>query len=77
MIHSEQVSPDGGLIQSSTLADTWEMVFADGVSRTVPGSYVEFAERRVQPQFQHLQVRARKEQVCAADIDLVLSSEID
>ena len=58
MVYSEQVSPDGGLIQSSTLADTWEMMFADGVSRTVPGSYVEFAERRILAQFQHLQVTA-------------------
>lgn len=58
MVYSEQVSPDGGLIQSSTLADTWAMMFADGVSRTVPGSYAEFAERRILPQFQHLQVTA-------------------
>ena len=58
MLYSLQVSPDGGLIQSSTLADTREMIFADGVSKTVPGSYMEFADRRILQQHQHLQVTA-------------------
>lgn len=49
------MSPDGRLIQSSTLADKREVVFADGTSLEVPGSYMEFAERRVLPEFQHLQ----------------------
>jgi hypothetical protein len=57
MCTSVQVSPDGGLIQSSTLADTHEVKFADGVYRAVPGSYMEFAERQILPEFQHLQVR--------------------
>lgn len=51
-------SPDGGLIQSSTVAEMVDAVFADGqggsVTQRISGSYVEFAERRVLPQFAHL-----------------------
>lgn len=51
-------SPDGLLIQSSTVAEMIEAEFSDGeggtVRRMISGSYVEFAERRVLPQFQHL-----------------------
>jgi len=50
-----KVSPDGGLVQSSTLADTREVMFAGGLAQDVPGSYMEFAERHVLPEFQHLQ----------------------
>ena len=47
-------SPDGGLLQSSTVAHMIEAAFADGDVHQIPGSYVEFAERRVLPEFQHL-----------------------
>ncbi len=52
-----KTSPDGLLIQSSTVA---EMVTAEfdngsgGVERhSIPGSYVEFAERKALPEFAH------------------------
>lgn len=44
-------SPDGLLLQSSTVAEMVEATFADGVTQRIAGSYVEFAERRVLPQF--------------------------
>jgi hypothetical protein len=47
-------SPDGGLLQSSTVAQVIEAEFADGDSHAIPGSYVEFAERKILPAFQHL-----------------------
>jgi hypothetical protein len=49
-------SPDGGLLQSSTVAEMLEATFANDKTYTIAGSYVEFAERRVLPQFQHLSV---------------------
>lgn len=47
-------SPDGGLLQSSTVAQMLEAEFADGEKYLIPGSYVEFAERRVLSQFADL-----------------------
>ena len=47
-------SPDGGLLQSSTVAQMIEAEFAQGQNHTISGSYVEFAERRVLPEFAHL-----------------------
>ncbi len=44
-------SPDGLLLQSSTVAQLVDAPFADGNVRAIPGSYVEFAERRVLPAF--------------------------
>jgi hypothetical protein len=44
-------SPDGNLLQSSTVAHLVEAGFAHGEKQMIPGSYVEFAERRVLPQF--------------------------
>lgn len=52
-----QVSPDGGLLQSSTVADTVLFRFADGEERRVPGAYIEFAERAPLPEFAYLPVR--------------------
>jgi hypothetical protein len=46
-----KVSPDGGLLQSSTMADTHIFCFAGGEEREVPGAYIEFAERRALPEF--------------------------
>lgn len=48
------VSPDGGLLQSSTVADSISFKFADGVIKSIPCSYIEFAERLVLPQFQNV-----------------------
>ena len=46
-----KVSPDGGLLQSSTVANRVSYCFAGGEAQLVPGSYVEWAERRVLPEF--------------------------
>nr|XP_010915109.1 uncharacterized protein LOC105040320 isoform X2 [Elaeis guineensis] len=49
-----KVSPDGLLLQSSTVADSTSFNFADGVTELVPCSYIEFAERLVLPQYKNL-----------------------
>ena len=57
-----KVSPDGGLLQSSTVAEMIAARFANGDSHTISGSYVEFAERKVLPEFAHLKPEAIKRQ---------------
>ncbi|MFB6458084.1 DUF1338 domain-containing protein [Chitinophaga sp. Hz27] len=47
-------SPDGLLLQSSTVAGMIAADFADGVAHRISGSYVEFAERRLLPEYQQL-----------------------
>ena len=47
-------SPDNGLLQSSTIARMVEAEFAHGEKQSIAGSYVEFAERRILPQYQQL-----------------------
>lgn len=47
-------SPDGNLLQSSTVAGMVDAVFAGGDHKAIPGSYVEFAERRVLEAYRHL-----------------------
>ncbi len=49
-----KVSPDGGLRQASTVAQMVDAEFAAGKIHRIAGSYVEFAERRVLPQFADL-----------------------
>ncbi|XP_031279821.1 uncharacterized protein LOC116138242 [Pistacia vera] len=49
-----KVSPDGLLLQSSTVADSISFKFSDGVTESVPCSYIEFAERLVLPQYKNL-----------------------
>jgi hypothetical protein len=49
-----KISPDGGLLQSATVAQMLLATFADGQKQKIAGSYVEFAERKVLPQFAHL-----------------------
>lgn len=44
-------SPDEGLLQSSTVAKMIQAEFAGGEKEMIPGSYVEFAERRVLSQY--------------------------
>src|SRR6056300_2030531 len=46
-----KTSTDGLLRQSSSVAHMIESVFADGDTHSIAGSYVEFAERSVLPQF--------------------------
>lgn len=56
-----KVSPDGLLLQSSTVADSTIFNFSDSVSETVPCSYIEFAERLVLPQYTKLPIEEIKE----------------
>jgi hypothetical protein len=49
-----KVSPDKCLLQSSTVARMVDATFSDGITRPIAGSYVEFAERKILPQFEHL-----------------------
>ncbi|HUP11630.1 MAG TPA: DUF1338 family protein, partial [Niastella sp.] len=49
-----KTSPDGGLLQSSTVAEMIDARFAGDDVHSISGSYIEFAERRILPQFAHL-----------------------
>lgn len=49
-----KVSPDGLLLQSSTVADSIPFEFSDGIKESVPCSYIEFAQRLVLPQYKDL-----------------------
>lgn len=51
-----KVSPDGRLLQSSTVADSMVFYFAEGISESVPASYIEFAERLVLPEYESFPV---------------------
>jgi len=55
-----KISPDGNLLQSSTVAEMIEATFASGIKHHISGSYVEFAERKVLKQFEHLPASAIK-----------------
>ena len=55
-----KVSPDGGLLQSATVAEMLDAEFANGEKLRISGSYVEFAERKVLPEFAGLPANARK-----------------
>ncbi|MBS0031942.1 DUF1338 domain-containing protein [Chitinophaga sp. 22321] len=49
-----KTSPDGRLLQSATVAGMITAEFAGGDQFRIAGSYVEFAERKVLPEFAHL-----------------------
>ena len=49
-----KVSKDNLLLQSSTVSSMVEAYFQEGTKKMIPGSYVEFCERKVLPQFKHL-----------------------
>lgn len=49
-----KISPDGLLKQSSTVAQMVDATFSDGTTLSISGSYVEFAERKVLPEFQNM-----------------------
>ena len=51
-----KISPDRGLLQSSTVAQMVDATFSEGETYSIAGSYVEFAERKILPQFSHLPV---------------------
>ncbi|MFW5973575.1 MAG: DUF1338 domain-containing protein [Bacteroidota bacterium] len=72
-------SPDGKLLQSSTVAEMIEAEFAGGEVHRIPGSYVEFAERRVLDEYADLpedQVRRehRREGFEAGNADRIFES---
>ncbi len=74
-----KVSPDGGLRQASTVAQLVDAEFANGETTRIAGSYVEFAERRVLPQFAHLPAEAitrqhRRDGFEAANADKIFES---
>ncbi len=47
-------SPDGLLLQSSTVAEMVMAGFSDGEEKMIPGSYIEFAERKILEPFRDL-----------------------
>ena len=49
-----KVSRDKLLLQSSTVSSMVEAEFQEGVKKMIPGSYVEFCERKLLPQFKQL-----------------------
>lgn len=49
-----KTSPDGNLLQSSTVAEMINATFANNVQHLISGSYVEFAERKVLKQYADL-----------------------
>lgn len=55
-----KTSPDGLLLQSSTVAKMIDAEFSNGEHHVISGSYVEFAERKVLPSFIHLPLNAIK-----------------
>ena len=72
-------SPDGGLLQSSTVAHMINAPFAKGEMHRIPGSYVEFAERKILPEYAHLQSSEikrehRREGFEAANADKIFES---
>lgn len=74
-----KTSPDGLLLQSSTVARMVEAEFAGGRKVLIPGSYVEFAERKVLPAFAHLPAGAirrehRREGFEAGNADKIFES---
>ncbi|KAK9865024.1 hypothetical protein WJX84_002089 [Apatococcus fuscideae] len=57
-----KTSPDGFLLQSATVAERVPVSFSDGSNALLPGAYIEFAERMVLPQFQHLKPEEVREE---------------
>ena len=49
-----KTSPDGGLLQSATVAEMLDAEFAGSETMKISGSYVEFAERKILPEFENL-----------------------
>jgi len=74
-----KTSPDGGLIQSATVAQMISATFAEGETYTISGSYVEFAERRILPEFAGLPAESikrkhRRDGFEAANADKIFES---
>eukprot|EP01024_Parvocaulis_polyphysoides_P022623 TRINITY_DN2096_c0_g1_i1.p2 TRINITY_DN2096_c0_g1~~TRINITY_DN2096_c0_g1_i1.p2 ORF type:complete len:300 (+),score=37.61 TRINITY_DN2096_c0_g1_i1:161-1060(+) len=72
-----KISSDGGLLQSSTMADKMIFEFKDGIKREISSSYIEFAERVVLKEFQNLnEIREihRRDGFEAASADKIFES---
>ncbi|CAN5471576.1 DUF1338 domain-containing protein [soil metagenome] len=74
-----KTSPDKGLLQSSTVAKMVEAIFSGDEKQLIPGSYVEFAERRILPEFVHLPLheikrKHRREGFEAGNADKIFES---
>lgn len=74
-----KTSADGYLLQSSTVAEMIEAVFAGNLTHRIPGSYVEFAERKVLPAYANLAAESvtrqhRREGFEAANADKIFES---
>ncbi|WP_299015909.1 DUF1338 domain-containing protein [uncultured Polaribacter sp.] len=72
-------SKDGLLLQSSTVSELCNATFSAGDQFEIAGSYVEFAERRVLPEFSHLPKNEikriyRREGFEAANADKIFES---
>lgn len=52
-----KTSEDGLLRQSSTVSAIYEAKFADGETLAIAGSYVEFAQREILPQYANLDLK--------------------
>ncbi|TCC93069.1 DUF1338 domain-containing protein [Pedobacter hiemivivus] len=57
-----KVSPDGLLRQSSTVAEMKDAIFIEAETMPIAGSYVEFSERLVLPEFKNLPLAAIKQE---------------
>jgi len=51
-----KTSKDGLLLQSATVSEMREAIFSGGEKKLISGSYVEFAERKILPEFAHLPI---------------------
>ena len=74
-----KVSPDGGLLQSSTVAEMIEAEFENGEKLRISGSYVEFAERKVLQDFKdipasEIQRKHRRDGFEAGNADKIFES---
>ncbi|SKC10202.1 DUF1338 domain-containing protein [Dyadobacter psychrophilus] len=74
-----KISPDGGLLQSATVAEMINAEFANGEHLQISGSYVEFAERKVLPHFLNIppaeiQRKHRRDGFEAANADKIFES---
>lgn len=72
-------SEDGLLLQSSSVSYSKTVKFACGKEHDISGSYVEFAERKILPEFKHLPIseikrKHRKEGFEAKNADKIFES---
>ena len=74
-----KTSKDGLLRQSSSVANQVEAKFTEGATKMISGSYIEFAERSVLPEFKTLEASAlqrkhRREGFEASNADKIFES---